>query len=106
MPIIPVGGGAFNCMQVIKIFCSECVCGLGVDLEETTAEVRIANADDDRAKKLVRPWLAHIWIHKVSSFIMILYCLLFRSFQIQAYFDKFGMSFSFIFLKASSIVCF
>merc|ERR1712142_380929 len=52
-PIIPVG---------------DCVCGLGVelDIKNDDAEVRLANDDDDRARKLVRPWLAHVWIQKDS----------------------------------------
>ena len=31
-------------------------------------EERIANTDDDRDRKLVRPWLAHVWIQKVAEY--------------------------------------
>ena len=37
--------------------------------DQENPEVRIANTDDDRARKLVRPWLAHVWIQKVGLFM-------------------------------------
>jgi len=54
----------------------DCVCGLGVDLikenfeEEEEGSSRISNADNAKAKKIIRPWLVKILVEKDSRDII------------------------------------